>query len=70
MPASSDQYPELIWRKSRASADQGACVEMASIRASVLVRDSRNRSGPVLVVAARSWCELIECIKNGELGCG
>ena len=61
------RYPALSWRKSTASADTAACVEVALDRPSVLVRDSRNASGPVLMVAAGRWREFVERIRNGDL---
>lgn len=45
MAAQPIQYPTLVWRKSRASAGNGACVEVAFAQRSVLVRDSRGQSG-------------------------
>ena len=38
----------LIWHKSSASGGGGECVEVAQRKSSVLVRDSGDRSGPVL----------------------
>jgi hypothetical protein len=46
---------ESNWRKSSYSADNGgACVEVASTGA-VLVRDSTDRSGPVVAFTAEAW---------------
>jgi hypothetical protein len=56
-----------VWRKSRASADQGACVEVAFHGSAVLVRDSRDQSGPVLAVTAGSWRKLLDRIRGGDL---
>jgi hypothetical protein len=66
MSAQPAQCP-LVWRKSHASADQGACVEIAFSRSSVLVRDSRNPVGPILIVAAGHWHALLEQIKSNKL---
>lgn len=45
--------PKVTWRKSSASA-QGNCVETA-YAAGVLVRDSKDPAGPVLVFPDRIW---------------
>jgi hypothetical protein len=46
---------ESNWRTSSYSADNGgACVEVASAEA-VLVRDTTDRSGPVLTFTAGAW---------------
>jgi hypothetical protein len=70
MPARPDRYPATMWRKSSASADQGACVEISAHKSFVLVRDSQNREGVVLEIPSRPWRELIRCIRNGQLDCG
>jgi Domain of unknown function (DUF397) len=48
------EEPYLAWRKSTAS-NSGACVEVAVLDRSVLVRDSMNRTGPVLQLPAVAW---------------
>lgn len=46
---------ESVWRKSSHSGDNGGeCVEVAAGGA-VLVRDTTNRSGPVLTFTADAW---------------
>lgn len=46
---------ESVWRKSSHSGDNGGeCVEVASTGA-VLVRDTTDRSGPVLTFTTDSW---------------
>jgi Domain of unknown function (DUF397) len=57
----------LIWRKSRASADSAACVEIASLGMSVLVRDSHNRTGEPLALSIDQWRRLVTRIRNGDL---
>lgn len=44
------------WRKSSYSGDGGSnCVEVADHSNRVLVRDSKDKSGPMLRVASRTW---------------
>jgi len=68
MPARPDRYPTTTWRKSRASADQGACVEIAVQGSFVLVRDSNDKNGAVLRFTFGQWLELMGRIRKGELG--
>ncbi len=56
----------LIWRKSSASGGDGGCVEVAKSGSSVLVRDTANRSGAVLVFTRAQWLGLLRRIRNGE----
>jgi hypothetical protein len=56
----------LIWRKSRLSGESGGCVEVARSDSSVLVRDSRNRSGAMLQVSPAQWHGFISRIKTGD----
>lgn len=69
-----DNEPEpssaVIWRKSRRSADQGDCVEVAASDISVMVRDSRDRSGPILETSAVQWQELLKRVRDEDIaGC-
>ena len=38
----------LQWRKARRSVNNGACVEVAPVSGQILIRDSTDRSGPVM----------------------
>lgn len=45
-----------VWRKSARSNNGGACVEVAAnLPDIVAVRDSRDPSGPKLVIARSAW---------------
>lgn len=66
MVARPERESSITWRKSRRSADTGNCVEIAESPKSVLVRDSYDRSGAVLVVAVKQWRHLIGRIRDGD----
>ena len=57
----------VTWRKSSASA-QGSneCVEVAFVDDSVLVRHSRNSSGPMLSFTHSEWRAFLTGTHNGE----
>ena len=61
-------YSMLAWRTSSARGGSGECVEVAQCESSVLIRDSRDRSGSVLMVNAAQWLGLLERIRNGDIG--
>jgi hypothetical protein len=57
-----------VWRKSRRSQQTGACVEVArDLPGIVAVRDSKDRTGPALTLAASVWQEFIAGVKCGGL---
>ncbi|MFF3947321.1 DUF397 domain-containing protein [Streptomyces sp. NPDC001902] len=50
----------LVWFKSRHSgSDGGDCVEVAVGPAAVHVRDSKDRSGPVLAFEPDAWTAFV-----------
>ncbi|MDG9675715.1 DUF397 domain-containing protein [Micromonospora sp. DH14] len=53
--------PQPRWRTSTRSGDTGgACVEVAdNVPGVVLVRDSKDRSGPILTFAPAAWRDFI-----------
>ena len=56
-----------VWRKSRRSNGSGdACVEVANLDAAVAVRDSKDRSGPVLTFTRQQWHTFAEHAKVGQ----
>jgi hypothetical protein len=53
------------WRtSSRSSATN--CVEVAPVSAGVAVRDSKDRTGPVLMFSRSPWQEFLTAAKGGE----
>jgi hypothetical protein len=54
------------WRKSTRSGGQGNCVEVATTPAAVGMRDSKDRSGPVLVFTGSQWQAFVDGVKTGD----
>lgn len=63
---------DASWRKASYSNSQGACVEIAESRGSVVingrifVRDSKNPQGAVLQFTEKEWRAFISGAKDGE----
>jgi len=51
------------WRKASYSVNNGACVEVASGRSAVMIRDSVDPSGPVVSYSARTWQRFLATAK-------
>jgi len=66
MPVRPGQNPATVWRKSRASADSGACVEVAVQKPFVLVRDSAEENNVTLMFSFDQWLDLMERIRKGH----
>ncbi|MFD7546185.1 DUF397 domain-containing protein [Streptomyces sp. NPDC059816] len=57
-----------VWRKSSFSGgSQGQCVEVADIRShgGVAVRDSKNPTGPVLLMAPEAFASFLTSAAHG-----
>ncbi len=55
-----------VWRKSSRSGSNGQCTEVRDRGEAVDVRDSKNRSGPMLTFTPDEWRAFIEGAKDGE----
>lgn len=53
------------WRKSSASHANGNCVEVGQDGAGVLVRDSRDPGGAVLVAGPVAWAAFLTMVRSG-----
>lgn len=59
---------DLRWRKSSYSANQGDCVETASLPdGGMAVRDTKDRDGAMLTFTADAWAEFTSAIKDGRI---
>ena len=56
---------DLDWRKSSTSNSVG-CVEVAFVGESILVRHSKDPSGPVLTFSEREWAAFLTGVRIGE----
>lgn len=56
---------DATWRTSSRSGDNGACVEVRAAGA-VEVRDSKDRTGPVLRFDATEWAAFVDGAAAGE----
>ena len=54
------------WRTSSFSSSSGACVEVAILAESVLVRDSKDRAGPVLRFSLPAWRTFLAAVVTGS----
>ncbi len=57
-----------VWRKSARSDNGGAsCVEVAkNLPGMVGVRDTKDRSGPVLIFDSADWLTFVDGVKAGD----
>ncbi len=55
----------LIWRTSNYSGNNGgACIEVADAPGAVLIRDTKDREGPVLAVGVEAWRRFAAKVKT------
>ncbi|GIL29244.1 DUF397 domain-containing protein [Actinocatenispora comari] len=52
------------WFKSTRSGNNGNCVEVAFLSDAVATRDSKNPSGPALVVTPAAWTAFLATIER------
>jgi Domain of unknown function (DUF397) len=56
----------LDWRKAKRSVNTGACVEVASAAAAVVVRDSLEVRGAVLRYPTAAWQSFLASASTGR----
>jgi hypothetical protein len=57
------------WRTS-SLCDLNGCVEVAVLDDRVVVRDAKDRAGPVLVFTASEWEAFVGGVRGGEFDLG
>jgi hypothetical protein len=65
MPIETNAEDALFWRTS-SFCTNGACVEVAIVDESVLVRDSKDATRPALVYTRTEWQDFLAGVKGGE----
>ncbi|MEJ2863399.1 DUF397 domain-containing protein [Actinomycetospora flava] len=60
------QIQGISWVKARSSANNGACVEVASVGEFIAVHDSKEPDGPALTYTPREWEAFLDGVKKGE----
>jgi hypothetical protein len=64
---STEQPAELNWFKSTYSGGEGGeCVEVATGRAAVRIRDSKEHGGPQLAFAPEAWASFVTDVGRGR----
>jgi Domain of unknown function (DUF397) len=54
------------WRKSSYSSVNGSCVEVRQLPDVIEVRDTKDRTGPVLSFSADSWKTFVASVHMGD----
>jgi hypothetical protein len=55
------------WKKSTTSGtNSGSCVEVRSHDDAIQVRDTKDRTGPVLTFTRPEWEAFVSAVKDGE----
>lgn len=57
---------DTTWRKSSVSSNDGSCVEVRRAGTSIQVRDTKDRSGPVLSFEPDAWQGFVDEVCKGE----
>ncbi|MEV8630593.1 DUF397 domain-containing protein [Streptosporangium sp. NPDC051023] len=64
------ELPTARWRKSSLSGDDGSnCVEVAALSGGHhALRDTKNRTGPTLILTPTAWATFLTTIRAGHFG--
>ncbi|MBD3008134.1 MULTISPECIES: DUF397 domain-containing protein [unclassified Streptomyces] len=63
------EVANLTWSKSSYSGqDPSACVEIANLTTAVGVRDSKDKTGPALLIPPAAWAAFVSGVRTGRLG--
>jgi hypothetical protein len=64
------EFSDSSWRTSSRSNGEMECVEMAVVPGRVGVRDSKDRSGPALVLPPSAWRAFMQDVQVGSFDHG
>jgi hypothetical protein len=53
-----------VWRTSSRTGSNGQCVEVKYDGDTIAVRDTKDRTGPVLTFSTESWAGFVAAIKD------
>ena len=56
----------MDWIKSSYSANEGQCVEIATLDNGTAIRDSKDPAGPVLRFTSAQWRAFLGAVKAGK----
>lgn len=56
--------PDYRWRTSSRSGQSGSCIEAGHSPGVIVVRDTKDRDGPVLAVDAGAWRRFTASLKD------
>ncbi|MEV7781884.1 DUF397 domain-containing protein [Kitasatospora sp. NPDC088351] len=56
----------MKWRKARVSNPNDDCVECGPLEGMVMVRDSKDPSGPTLAFPADAWQAFVAGVRAGD----
>jgi hypothetical protein len=57
---------DTTWRKSTRSSNNGSCVEVRRVATAIEVRDTKDRTGPVLTFSTDAWQSFVAAVHVGE----
>lgn len=56
----------VTWTKSTYSGANGGCVEWATLGSEIGVRDSKDKTGPVLTFSPTAWQTFVDATSRGD----
>jgi Domain of unknown function (DUF397) len=56
----------VTWTKSTYSGANGGCVEWATLGSEIGVRDSKDKTGPILTFSRTAWQTFVDATSHGD----
>jgi len=66
MVLTEEERSSLSWRKSAMSTNNGSCVQIAAVPGKVILGDSKDPLGPVLVYTPTEFHAFLDGARKGE----